>query len=418
MALINPPELDKPLPEEVVATSGNWLVRYRMYPVFSWRWFVGRTRLTSVIVLTLMALITLSLLGRRGDLPASTVIPALALNALVLVMLTSFAPLVACVLRAQGWAYAKQSRAIVVGVALAIAANLAINHVVSEHITKMIERPVAKTERLKREAEMRAKPLIAQIALYSVEQLIALAQIFVLGGGLATVAYFRERQRLLAYAKKLELAAEQAARHEAELRLSVLQAQVEPHFLFNTLAGLRSLIAHDPPKAVILVDKLVDYLRATIPRMRADGAAAQSLLGMQLDAVSSYLDLMQIRMEERLSFSVEAEPGLRDLPFPPLMLITLVENAIKHGLEPKTSGGKLAVIATRTVDTLSVSVADNGAGFGNSTASGSGIGLANVRTQLLQMYGDKARLELLTKPLAGEPSGFTAVITVPIETLV
>jgi hypothetical protein len=415
MALISPPALDKPLPEEVVATSGNWLVRYRMYPVFSGLWFLGRLRLSGTIIAVLLLLSFASFFARRSELAMSTLGLALVLNIAVLAMLTSFAPLMAYLVRSRGWPFQRESRAIVVVVVLGLIASVVVYQNTGEYITELVERPAEKTLRLQRLAEVAAKPLPVRVGLKAIEWSIFFAQAAALGGGLALVAYFRERDRLKAFARKQELAAEQAARHEAELRLSVLQAQIEPHFLFNTLAGLRSLISHDPPRAIDMTDKLVDYLRATMPRMRGDGSAEGTTLGQQLDAVKSYLELMQIRMDDRLQFSIELDPAVRDAPFPALMLVTLVENSIKHGLEPLAKGGMLQIRAEAAGAEVRVAVADNGVGFGNSTTSGTGVGLANIRMRLQQMYGERARLELLTKPLDGQASGFTAVIHLPKE---
>jgi signal transduction histidine kinase len=417
MALITPPELDKPLPEEVVASSNNWLVRYRMYPVFSWPWFIGRLRLTGIVIGIIMSINVFATLARRSDLTAEIVAPALVLNTLVLIFLTCAGPLAACWVRSRKWDYVRESRWILAALALATLVVLPLNEYSGEYITERLERPESREVRLKVKREFDAKPFAVRAAAKTLDYSTTALLTLVLGGGLAYVAYRRERERLQAYARKRELEAELAARHEAELKLSVLQAQIEPHFLFNTLANLRSLINHEPPRAVEMVDKLVDYLRASIPRLRADGSSEQATLGRQLDAAASYLDLMKIRMGARLSFSIDSHPTVRDLHFPPLMLITLVENSIKHGLEPKSTGGKITIQAFATGSELRVSVADNGIGFGNSKASGTGIGLANIRTRLSQMYGPAAKLELLTAPPEGEQSGFCARIAIPLSAL-
>jgi sensor histidine kinase YesM len=161
-----------------------------------------------------------------------------------------------------------------------------------------------------------------------------------LSGGYDLWLFSRQRNMLKVAQSKRASEQAQAMQRETELRLSVLAAQVEPHFLFNTLAGVRSAISTEPARAVAIVDHLVDYLRATIPQMRDDGGSVQSRLSKQLDAVHAYLSLMQARIP-RLSFSVESQ--IADAAVPPLMLISLVENAIKHGIEPKVGAAHIAV---------------------------------------------------------------------------
>jgi LytS/YehU family sensor histidine kinase len=205
------------------------------------------------------------------------------------------------------------------------------------------------------------------------------------------------------------LAEAQRQRREAEMRLSVLAAQVEPHFLFNTLAGVRGAIASDPARAVALIDRLADYLRASIPRLR-DGGSAAATLGAQVELVRAYLALMSARMP-RLRFRVEVPDDLLALPFPPLMLVSLAENAIKHGVEPKVGPAEVVLHAERTADgRLAVTVADDGAGFGASSA-GTGLGLANIRERLQQMHGERAALQLRARP----GGGVEATLTLPVE---
>lgn len=224
------------------------------------------------------------------------------------------------------------------------------------------------------------------------------------------LVFFRQRKRLAEAMRQQELQRAQDARREAELRLSVLVAQVEPHFLFNTLAGVRSAILTEPLRATAIVDHLVDYLRSTIPQMRGDGSTEQGRLAKQLEAARAYLGLMQARIP-RLTYSVESE--LKDAAFPPLLLISLVENAIKHGIEPKIGPAHVAVNARYfdegDEEKLEVSVSDNGVGFGGTT-SGSGIGLANIRERLESMYGERASLTLKARP----EGGVVATIIIPL----
>jgi signal transduction histidine kinase len=232
---------------------------------------------------------------------------------------------------------------------------------------------------------------------------------FCLAGGLALLGWRREHRGLQALAQERALSEAQARRREAELRLSVLAAQVEPHFLFNTLAGVRSAIATDPARASEMIDRLVDYLRAAIPRLRSDGGSESTLAG-QLDIVRAYLGLMSARMP-RLSWTIDVTPDLLAAPCPPLMLISLVENAVKHGAEPKIGPVHIAVHAARAADgRLEVTVADDGAGF-SAAGSGGGLGLANIRERLQQMHGDRAALTLRTRP----EGGVAATLSLPME---
>ncbi|MFN7777506.1 MAG: sensor histidine kinase [Betaproteobacteria bacterium] len=232
---------------------------------------------------------------------------------------------------------------------------------------------------------------------------------FLLGGGLALIGHFPQQRRLAEAQRRRELAAAQAARREAELKLSVLAAQVEPHFLYNTLAAVRGAVASDPARAVTLIDRLADYLRLTIPRLRADGEAQGATLGRQLEIVEAYLALIHARLP-RLAVSVQVPPELAGARFPPLMLISLAENAVKHGIEPKVGAARIEVAAQRAGEVLAVSVCDDGVGFTGS-GGGSGLGLANIRERLAQLYGERAALTLVAR----DAGGVCATISVPYE---
>jgi sensor histidine kinase YesM len=200
---------------------------------------------------------------------------------------------------------------------------------------------------------------------------------------------------------------EQLERTAAEAHLEALQAQIEPHFLFNTLASIDQLILTDPPRASRMQQSLIRYLRAAMPRMRDGGG--RPTLGQQVDLSRAYLEIMAVRMDERLQTAVNVPEGLRSAIFPSMMLQTLVENAIKHGLEPKAEGGRLEIRAEIVDGQVAVQVRDNGMGF-SPTAQG-GVGLANIRERLNAMY--KGRAELVIG-VPGE-GGACATITVPYE---
>jgi signal transduction histidine kinase len=190
-----------------------------------------------------------------------------------------------------------------------------------------------------------------------------------------------------------------------EARLQLLQAQIEPHFLFNTLANVQHLVESDAQSASHLLDNLIRYLRIAMPQMRETG----STLGREMDMAAAYLEIFKLRMGGRLSYEIQVPPTLRDQPFPPMMLITLVENAIKHGLDPCCDAGVVTLKAEASEGKLVVSVADTGQGmFPN---SGSGVGLTNIRERLATLFGKGAKLNLMEN----QPRGVVANIELPVR---
>jgi len=181
-----------------------------------------------------------------------------------------------------------------------------------------------------------------------------------------------------------------------EAQMAALQAQVEPHFLFNTLALIGQLIETDPPQAARIHMHLIEYLRSTLPQMRAAGSGT---LGRQVELSRAYLAIMQARMKERLAVSFEVPQELRGTPFPPMMLQTLIENSIKHGLEPKIEGGRIDVRAHRADAMLQVEVRDDGVGF--DLHADDGVGLTNIRERLRLLYGPRAELVIEAPPEGG-----------------
>jgi len=199
---------------------------------------------------------------------------------------------------------------------------------------------------------------------------------------------------------------EQLERTVVEARMEALQAQIEPHFLFNTLASIDQLIQTDPPRASKMQQSLIRYLRSALPQMRG---SARPTLGQQVSLSSAYLEIMAIRMEERLQPVVNVPEQLKSALFPSMMLQTLVENAIKHGLEPKAEGGRLEISAELRDGRLAVHVADSGMGF--TPQASVGVGLANVRERLKALYGGRAEL-IISVPPGG---GTIATIQIPYE---
>jgi sensor histidine kinase YesM len=203
-----------------------------------------------------------------------------------------------------------------------------------------------------------------------------------------------------------ELARAQLGQAESEQQLALLQAQIEPHFLFNMLGNVRRLYRTRPQAGAEAVGSLMRYLRTALPQLRSRRAS----LGEEIDLVQAYLDLFQLRMGTQLAFSVAVDDGLREAEFPPMLLVTLVENAIKHGLEP-AGGGRIEVRARSRRHVLEVSVLDDGVGFEAAASSGTGVGLVNVRRQLAARYAGGARLTLEGR----EPRGARATIAIPLR---
>ncbi|HEY0061798.1 MAG TPA: histidine kinase, partial [Telluria sp.] len=217
----------------------------------------------------------------------------------------------------------------------------------------------------------------------------------------------RSGTRRVAELRRRETASVAQTATEKELtvaKLSLLHAQVEPHFLYNTLASAQLLTRTDPARADEMLGNLILYLRHSLPRTED----ALSTLGEELERVQAYLDILKIRMGSRLNLQVDVAPALRALPFPTMMLQTLVENAIKHGLEPKPGGGTVWILARPSEHAVAVTVADDGRGF-SAEGGGTGIGLRNVRERLRLAYGSGAAFAIV----ANFPNGVAATITVP-----
>jgi signal transduction histidine kinase len=202
---------------------------------------------------------------------------------------------------------------------------------------------------------------------------------------------------------------ESMQRQLSEAKMQMMQAQVEPHFLFNTLASVEHLIETDPPRASAMQRSLIKYLRAVLPQMR-DNALITNL-GREADMVVAYLNLLKMRMEERLTVDFDIPDGLRSAAFPPMMLQSMVENAIKHGLEAKPQGGTLKVRADVAHNKLRVIVSDDGLGFGAVPSDGTGLGLMTIRERLKLLHGDQGQLLIA----ANSPSGVIATIEVPYQ---
>jgi hypothetical protein len=396
--------LSQPLPSDVAAGETAFIRYYQKYTVFSWPWAWRRT----VLFGALGVLAGVSFGASHGlfvhDFGEAVVVSAA--SSLANVVLVGAGPMLAAFFRHRGWRRPLEGPlivvAIIVGVVLGALADDWAMRVHDHYMGMHGSAPSAPVMQPAADLHMMVRRLLDLS-----RDLLFLA---IIGGGFALPAYFSERKRWAEHARRAAIEKMSLEKNEADLRLAMLQAQVEPHFLFNTLASVRSLVATDPARAAQTIDALAQYLRATLPKLRAGAGASPSTLGEQFTICASYLELMQLRMGGRLAVELDLPADLRDAPFPPLLLISLVENAIKHGVEPKPGMTKVRLSARALErDRLEVSVEDDGAGL--RLGMGQGTGLANVRAQLLTRFGTNAALELRGR----DAGGVTARILVPRE---
>lgn len=221
-------------------------------------------------------------------------------------------------------------------------------------------------------------------------------------------AIVRERDaRAQAQALQFELERTTLERQALDAQLRLLRAQVEPHFLFNTLANVQALVETGSPRAAPVLRSLIAYLRAAMPRLRDDDIT----MGNELALVRAYLELMHLRMPDRLQYAIDVPQDLQVLRFPAMGLLTLVENAVRHGIDPSEAGGRIDIGARRDGEALRLWVADTGVGL--DVNAGAGTGLANLRQRLAAWYGERATLELR----AAEPHGLHAEIVLDASAL-
>lgn len=218
--------------------------------------------------------------------------------------------------------------------------------------------------------------------------------------GALGVAGFALHRHLWAARMQIEQAKQDALARDkalAEADIRVLQAQMEPHFLFNTLSNIISLIHTDPERAARLLERLTAVLRASLSRART----TETTLGEEMDLVRAYLEIQALRMDGRMTWDVRVEPGIKSVRLPPLLVQPLVENAVLHGVEPAAGRGRVEVRAERSNGSVRLRVADDGAGLGSSSAGGAGECVANVRERLHALFGGQARLALRELPEGG-----------------
>lgn len=219
------------------------------------------------------------------------------------------------------------------------------------------------------------------------------------------------------FATREQLAGESAQRSEAqrlaaESQLRMLRAQLEPHMLFNTLANLRSLVREDPEQSEVMIDLLITYLRSALAASRTESTT----LSREFSQLRAYLDIMSVRMGARLTYSLDLPNELEQTKIPPMLLQPLLENAIRHGIEPKVGSGTIEVVARRSQGGVEISVSDTGIGLPPdsdlhplSEATGGGYGLLHVRERLAVIYGGRAKLALIRRA----SGGVSAVVNIP-----
>jgi LytS/YehU family sensor histidine kinase len=223
---------------------------------------------------------------------------------------------------------------------------------------------------------------------------------------IAVSAVIRQREAFARdQAMAFELEKSELERKALDTRLRLLQAQVEPHFLFNTLANIQALVDAGSPQASSVLKSLIAYLRAAVPRMHEPATT----LGQELDLVRAYLELMQMRIPDRLKFALHIEPAANRLQCPPMTLLTLVENAVRHGIDPREEGGRIDVDVWLRDGRCHVRVTDTGVGLQIEKTSGLGTGLSMLRERMQLAFGGDAQLQLTEV----QPHGVCAELEFP-----
>lgn len=396
--------LREPLPADVVAHAAGPFGGYRRFPVFSSPWLRGRCMIF-VPVTGALGVLQAGLLG-VGFIDSKLGWQVAAYSVPIWLTFGTAGPVMATIARHR----LQPARVTVpVAVILGLVVSFAAQHL-AEIFSRVVLLPryMALFPGFDYSRQSHSSVLLMwavrswQFALFSF-----------LGGGIALIAFFREQHwwQISRHAHALAVATRE--KEEADLRLMVLQAQVEPHFLFNTLASVHSLIRQDPGRAEATLEALVDHLRVTLPKLRTDVGNAHSTLAEQLEICRSYLTVMKVRMGPRFTFVIDVDPALQPHPFPPLLLISLVENAIKHGIERTSGNGQImvnaAVESLTEAQQLVISVVDTGAGLRATAAVG--MGLNNIRDQLIARFGPRGSLTLQDRTAGG----VIATLRVPYE---
>lgn len=389
--------LDRALPSSaVVGGLQNWF-GYRRFPVFSLAWLRGRAL---VFALPIVGFGLLTFMGtwasaRDGVLAAS----AAGLFVSGFMLMSFCGPMLAAWVRYRRWPLRRERGGVVAGVLVGMLMAFAVDSYVSAKLEPLVSQRAQRSGMLTAEQRAKAEAVERSALGIAINLGFLGAVYFLLGGGLALRGYFSEQRRVQDSHREAELAALRLQAQQGALRLSLLQAQIAPHFLFNTLASLRALLRRDVDRAEATLDALVDHLRACMPQLPADGSLSMSTLSRELEACRSYLELMRLRLGDRLQYSVDSAGSLADRPLLPMLLLTLVENAIKHGIEPAAGTASIHVRVEAVDGQLLLSVEDSGVGL--RPGLGGGVGLANLRRQLQDRYGGEASLAIAGRSAGG-----------------
>ena len=389
--------LGQPLPSAAVVSGLQGWFGYRRFPVFSMPWLVRRALL---FVLPIGALALLTALGTWTSSNDPTLGAASGGLLFGSFMLMGFSgPLLASWVRYRRWPLRRERTGVVLAVLLGMLISFVVDREVSTRLEPMIEQRLGDSGMLNAEQKAKAKAAERSTLGITINLLFLSGAYFLLGGGLALRGYFTEQRRVQDSAREAELVETRLAAQQSALRLSLLQAQIAPHFLFNTLASIRALLRRDADRAEATLDALVDHLRACMPQLDADGKVGLSTLGRELEACRSYLELMRLRLGGRLDYRIDDAGPLAATPLLPMLLLTLVENAVKHGIEPARGAGMIELHVMNDSEGLRLLVEDNGAGL--QPGLGKGVGLANLRGQLRDHYGAGASLQLTARSGGG-----------------
>jgi hypothetical protein len=404
--------LTEPLPTEVAQGEFGSGWYYERFAAFSWPWVARRTMLLGAIAAPFGAM-----LGVIHGLFAKNAPEGLAVGwraALAALLWVTAGPVLAALVRNAGWRLRAERVGVVAAVVVGVLLSWVARIYVETYHDHLMGEPMTSAQRWL--AVFSGQwPMHAVVE--NVTDLVAALTVHAIGGGaLALRSYFDEPRRWEAYGARRELDSVRQQKLRAEARLSVLQAQVEPHFLFNSLASVSAQIETEPQRAKELVQALSQYLRSTLPRLRHEGPAPPSTLAEQFQICRRYLDVMALRLGARLRIVVDLSGELAPLPFPPLLLLSLVENAVTHGIEPKSGPARIELAARLTGTgpdaVLEVWVMDDGVGLREGLVEGTGT--SNVRAQLAALYGPAARLDIESP----DQVGVRASISIPLRVLV
>ncbi len=410
-------ELDQPLSRAIFERSSARFTSYRGFPVFSKPWVIRRTLWVIFwsLLFTYIWFVSVRKLSGGSDVSAGY----LLVSACHMAVTFCLAPLVAHFGRKRFFNTEKETLRTLQALGAGMIAALLISSYLEKQIDTLYPEVAqinqGHIQQLRAEAG-EGKNYAAKRENKSGDNLTVLVWEIVLillfGGGYAGLAYVHERGTMSDLAQKHALEVSIADKLNIESKLTVLQAQVEPHFLFNSLASVRALVKQDPERAHASIDALVEYLRATIPQMRAEqDGQALSTVGQQVNIARAYLDVIKNRMGDRLVVHLDLPDWLSKTPFPPLLLISLVENAVKHGAEPNLGRTTIRISVGEVNETqIFVRVSDDGAGLIPQATSG--IGLANIRAQIAARFGDAASFNLYQ---GKAEKGVVGEIIIPIE---